>query len=244
MCSREDFTVWLREHGYFGAQPENHIIARAQEHLFHRVTGVDARVSHGKTGAKVGVQPREECRACRTAVQRRELEKSTGRSWTFSRWRSELPSSGAHSPGRGGCTNKIVRVCLDDKETLLMFIAAGQEFAPQSRTPFSVMRRAPVSPFSSARCHPASCVRMLKTEIMCNLLGGLTADEEQKQMVQRIATLPMRLGGLGLRSSVCMSHSAYWASWADSSQMISQRLPTVTAHGELGQQSGGHQWLD
>ena len=66
-------------------------------------------------------------------------------------------------------------------------------------------------------------------ETMCSLLGGLTGDEEQKQMAQRIATLPMRLGGLGLRSAVRMSHSAYWASWADSLQMIVQRLPTVAA---------------
>ena len=35
----------MREHGYPGAQPGNHIIARAQEHLFHRASGVDARVS-------------------------------------------------------------------------------------------------------------------------------------------------------------------------------------------------------
>ena len=42
-------------------------------------------------------------------------------------------------------------------------------------------------------------------ETMCSLLGGLTGDEEQKQMAQKIATLPMRLGGLGLRSAVRMS---------------------------------------
>ena len=66
-------------------------------------------------------------------------------------------------------------------------------------------------------------------ETMCSLLGGLTGDEEQKQMAQKIATLPMRLGGLGLRSAVRMSHSACWASWADSLQMIAQRLPIVAA---------------
>ena len=43
--SREDLTVWLREHGYPGAQPGNHITARAPEHLLHRASGVDARVS-------------------------------------------------------------------------------------------------------------------------------------------------------------------------------------------------------
>ena len=37
----------------------------------------------------------------------------------------------------------------------------------------------------------------------------------------------MRLGGLGLRSASRMRHSASWASWADSLQMISQRLPVM-----------------
>ena len=67
--------------------------------------------------------------------------------------------------------------------------------------------------------------------------GGLTGDE-QKHVAQRIATLPMRLGGLGLRSASRMSHAAYWASWADSLQMIAQRLPTVAADQEGGRLFG------
>ena len=62
-------------------------------------------------------------------------------------------------------------------------------------------------------------------ETMRVLLGGLTGDEAQKDVAQRIATR----FGLGLRSASRMSHAAYWASWADSLQMIAQRLPTVAA---------------
>ena len=88
-------------------------------------------------------------------------------------------------------------------------------------------------------------------ETMRDLLGGLTRNDLRFE-AQRIATLPMRLGGLGLRSASRMCHSAYWASWADSLQMISQRLPVVAtqvlAHlmidqrvaGCLGEQNGQH----
>ena len=59
------------------------------------------------------------------------------------------------------------------------------------------------------------------------LLEGLPGDVEQKTWAQRIATMPMRMGGLGLRSATRMSPAAYWASWADALHMISQRLPEV-----------------
>ena len=53
----------------------------------------------------------------------------------------------------------------------------------------------------------------------------------------------MRLGGLGLRSASRMRHSAYWASWADSLQMISQRLTVVAtqvlAHLAMDQRATG-----
>ena len=42
------------------------------------------------------------------------------------------------------------------------------------------------------------------------------------------ATLPMRLGGLGLRTATRMAPAAFWASWADALPMLSQRLPALT----------------
>ena len=41
------------------------------------------------------------------------------------------------------------------------------------------------------------------------------------------ATLPLALGGLGLRSATLTSLPAFWASWADCLRMIHKRHPTV-----------------
>ena len=41
------------------------------------------------------------------------------------------------------------------------------------------------------------------------------------------ATLPLSLGGLGLRSAQRSSVAAYWASWADALPMIQERHPAV-----------------
>ena len=44
---------------------------------------------------------------------------------------------------------------------------------------------------------------------------------------KQMANLPMRIGGLGLRSAVRCAGAAYWASWADALHMISERNPAV-----------------
>ena len=44
---------------------------------------------------------------------------------------------------------------------------------------------------------------------------------------QEVASLPLSLGGLGLRNAVRTSPSAYWASWSDSLPMIKARHPEV-----------------
>ena len=52
------------------------------------------------------------------------------------------------------------------------------------------------------------------------------SDDER---AKRIAQLPMRLGGLGLRSATRRREAAYLASWVDVLHMIQQRSPTVAA---------------
>ena len=60
------------------------------------------------------------------------------------------------------------------------------------------------------------------------LLDGLPAAEETTETEShQLATLPMRMGGLGLRSAVRCAPAAYWASWADALHMISERTPEV-----------------
>ena len=48
------------------------------------------------------------------------------------------------------------------------------------------------------------------------------------ESARAVATLPLTLGGLGMRSSVRLRHAAHWASWADSIKMISERHPEVS----------------
>ena len=55
----------------------------------------------------------------------------------------------------------------------------------------------------------------------------LKLDFDVDSTVKYISSLQLAMGGLGLRSASRTSESAYWASWADSLPMISERHPTV-----------------
>ena len=63
-------------------------------------------------------------------------------------------------------------------------------------------------------------------QCLCRILrvhhgeGHLTRD---------MATLPLALGGLGLRSALRSRQSAYWASWADTLPMVRAKHPTTAA---------------
>ena len=62
-------------------------------------------------------------------------------------------------------------------------------------------------------------------QCLCNILG---IPEDGCSDVARIsATLPLALGGLGLRSAQQTCVAAHWASWADTLPMIAARHPTV-----------------
>ena len=50
---------------------------------------------------------------------------------------------------------------------------------------------------------------------MCTLLA-LPGDRHDQEMAHNIASLPMRMGGLGLRRALRIAPGACWASWADS----------------------------
>ena len=66
-------------------------------------------------------------------------------------------------------------------------------------------------------------------ETMVALLGTLPGDHEQTTMAHNLASLPMRLGGLGLRSARRLASAAYWASWGDAMPMLQERVPEATA---------------
>ena len=74
-----------------------------------------------------------------------------------------------------------------------------------------------------AQAHDAGMLRVMDT------LLALSGDPQEVEVAHNIASLPMRLGGLGLRSVQRMAPAAYWASWADALHMTDQRLPVVAA---------------
>ena len=61
------------------------------------------------------------------------------------------------------------------------------------------------------------------------LLGGLPGTPAEQATARDLASLPLRLGGAGLRSAVRTGPAAYWASWADALAMINARAPDVAA---------------
>ena len=83
-----------------------------------------------------------------------------------------------------------------------------------------------VPPSQSARYAAGHDEGMFQT--MTALLGALPGSQEQIATARDITTLPMRLGGLGLRSAARTGPGAYWASWADALPMLHDRLPAAT----------------
>ena len=46
-------------------------------------------------------------------------------------------------------------------------------------------------------------------------------------LARQVATLPVRLGGLGLRSAARTATAAYWAAWVDSAKVLADKAPRV-----------------
>ena len=65
--------------------------------------------------------------------------------------------------------------------------------------------------------------------VLDGLMGGLTGSGEEKMVAHQLASLLVRLGGLGLRSAVRLASAAFWSSWADALHMIHERLPRLAA---------------
>ena len=65
-------------------------------------------------------------------------------------------------------------------------------------------------------------------QTMMALLGALPGNQEQIATARGNTTLPMRPGGLGLRSAARTGPGAFGASWAQALPMLHDRLPTAT----------------
>ena len=89
--------------------------------------------------------------------------------------------------------------------------------------------RAPGSSCSSARSRGA-----ITCSAYWRLLSGTDEPFELSQLQARRAQLPLRYGGLGLRSAAASRAAAYWASWADAMPVIGERHPRVLARMLMG----------
>ena len=58
---------------------------------------------------------------------------------------------------------------------------------------------------------------------MCRLLGTDIENARSREL----ASVPLLLGGLGLRSATLTREAAYWVSWADCLFMVRNRHPVV-----------------
>ena len=77
-------------------------------------------------------------------------------------------------------------------------------------------------------CHPINRRHDLGMQRALEaLLGRIQGSSAQVEMAQHTTTLPMRMGGLGLRSATRMAPGANWASWADVLHMLQERLPQL-----------------
>ena len=75
---------------------------------------------------------------------------------------------------------------------------------------------------------------------MASLLEGIPGDAHQQAVAQDSASLPMRMGGLGIRSASRLAPAAFWASWADALPMLEKRLlPCSRNHHNPGGRTGG-----
>ena len=59
------------------------------------------------------------------------------------------------------------------------------------------------------------------------VLADIPGSEAERERARELASLPLRMGGLGLRSMSRCSRAAYWASWADALPMIQERNPAI-----------------
>ena len=94
-------------------------------------------------------------------------------------------------------------------------------FCAATRANFLLRMLPPVSTAEFAEAHDAAVTRCL---------GRLLYDDESAPIppaAWRVLHLPLRFGGLGLRSAAEAAQSAWWASWFDSLPAIRVRAPDV-----------------
>ena len=91
---------------------------------------------------------------------------------------------------------------------------------PDLQCAWQVLLQCAVATMSSEPCLQANLWSTLRGmhdrwmfRSMEAILGSLHGTPSQNETAHTLATFPMRMGGLGLRSAVRMGPAAFWASW-------------------------------
>ena len=120
------------------------------------------------------------------------------------------PSGSASGPG--GCTNEILRVCLDDKETLLLLIAAAQEFA-RATVPDTIFRSFMLAHMTGLRKKDGGVRGIATGTVFRRLVAKTLAKQFMKDVEQ--ACSPFQFA-LSTRAGVdCVGHAVRVATDAD-----------------------------
>ena len=117
-------------------------------------------------------------------------------------------------------------------------LQCGWQIHLQSANPRAIHTLRTLPPSSSAEYGRQHDEGVWNTAVA--LLGQLPGTAEDIAAARSVASLPMRMGGLGLRSAARGGDAACWASWADALEMISQRNPAVGRKGRGGHGAGGN----
>ena len=95
-----------------------------------------------------------------------------------------------------------------------------------------------VPPSQSAEYATAHDDAVWQTLVSLLALEGVS--ESDRHRARAIASLPARLGGIGLRSALRTRSAAFWAGWADALPVLKSRVPDL-ARAALTQLERGHQ---
>ncbi|CAK0830299.1 unnamed protein product, partial [Prorocentrum cordatum] len=125
------------------------------------------------------------------------------------------------SSSLSGASFELLKLALDEDETLELQAAVAERYA-RAEIPASVARALGTGRMTALlKAHDRGL-----QEALHDLLDLDPAPAEAERL-SRVSSLPLGLGGLGLRSAARTAECAYWASWADALPMLRQRNPTA-----------------
>ena len=130
----------------------------------------------------------------------------------FTKCLSGAPSGSA--PGPGGCTNEMLRVCLDDAGVLQLLRLAAEDFA-RGTAPEETTRLFMMASMTTLRSDGG--VRGIATGTSCRRLVARTLARQSMREVEKTCPLPICLALSGTRSS--RRHKRFWTKlfWMDMS---------------------------